>query len=201
MKKFFAIATLTVALMLAGENEVAAQAKFGYFDLDYVVSLMPGIGKVDTALQSFERDSLAADFQFNLSEYRRVDSTYRADSLKNAPRIREQQEAQRNQLGYILQNWQQYSQQALQAKQQELTQPYLQKAVAAFQAVKTEGRYTYVFKRESLWDAPPADNLIIPVLRRLNIKVPDELLPQSQSGAPATGTTPPRSGTTPPRRQ
>lgn len=197
MKKLFAIATLTVALLFAGKNEVAAQAKFGYFDLDYVVSLMPGIGKVDTLLQSFEADSLGSDFQFQLGEYKRIDSTFHIDSAKLAPRVREQMIAQRNQLGYILQNWQQYSQQAVQAKQQELTQPFLQKAVAAFQAVKTEGKYTYVFKRESLWDAPPADNLIIPVLRRLNIKVPDELQPQQ--GAPAG--TAPRTGTAPVRRQ
>ena len=187
MKKLFAIATFSVVLLFAGENKVTAQAKFGYFDLDYVVSLMPGIGRVDTLLQSFQADSLGADFQFNLSEYKRIDSTFSHDSAKMAPRVREQMVAQKNQLGYMLQNWQQYSQQAIQAKQQELTAPYLQKAVAAFQAVKTAGGYNYVFKRESLWDAPPADNLIIPVLKKLNIKVPDELQPQQQG---ATGATP-----------
>jgi Skp family chaperone for outer membrane proteins len=198
MKKLFAIATIMVALMSAGTTKVAAQNKMGYFDLDYVVSLMPGIGKVDTLLQSFERDSLAADFQFNLSEYKRIDSTYRVDSLKNSPRVREQLDGQRNQLGYILQNWQQYSQQAIQAKQQELTAPYLKRAVDAFQAVVNDGKYTYVFKRDALWQAPPSDNLIIPVLRKLNIKVPDELQPQGQ-GAPAGAA--PRTGTAPARRQ
>lgn len=197
MKKLLAIATFIVALLFAENNKVAAQNKMGYFDLDYVVSLMPGIGKVDTLLQSFERDSLGADFQFNLSEYKRLDSSYHADSATKPKRVLEQMTAQRDQLGYMLQNWQQYSQQATQAKQQELTQPYLQKAVAAFQAVVNEGKYTYVFKRDALWQAPPADNLIIPVLKRLNIKVPDELQPQASS---STGGSVPKVAT-PARRQ
>lgn len=174
MKKLLAIATITVALLFTDNDTATAQNKFGYFDLDYVVSLMPGISKVDTLMAVFEKDSLGAEYDFQLSELKRMDSTFKADSIKLPPRVREQQQQQMAQLFYTIQNWQQYSQQVLQAKQQQLMQPFIIKASNAFQAVVTEQKYTYVFKRESLFLAPPADDLVIPVAKKLGLKLPQQ---------------------------
>ena len=182
MKKLFAIATITVVMMFAGKDEVAAQTKFGYFDLDYVVSLMPGVGRVDTLLAAYEQDSIGQEYQYRISEYQRDDSTLRADSAKMPASLYKDRRNKLFQTAYILQNWQQYSQQAMQSKQQELMQPFLAKAINAYQTVVTEGKYAYVFKRDALWQAPPADNLIIPVIKKLGLKVPDELQPQGQQG-------------------
>ncbi|MEO7310629.1 MAG: OmpH family outer membrane protein [Chitinophagaceae bacterium] len=193
MKKLLTIAAVTVALLFAGNNDVAAQNKFGYFDLDYVVSLMPGVSKVDTLMQSFERDSLGAEYDFNLGELKRMDSTFKADSIKLAPRVREQMQQQMAQLFYTVQNWQQYAQQISQGKQQQLMQPFLAKAINAFQAIVAEQKYTYVFKRESLWQAPEGDNLIIPVAKRLGLKLPQaEQQGQEPGKAPAKTPVKPR---------
>ncbi len=180
MKKLLTIAAVTVALMFAGTDKAAAQNKFGYFDLDYVVSLMPGVSKVDTLMASFERDSLGAEYDFNLSELKRLDSAFKKDSATLPPRVREQQQQQMANLFYTIQNWQQYAQQISQGKQQQLMQPYLAKAINAFQAVVAEQKYTYVFKRDGLWLAPPADNLIIPVAKKLGLKLPEEEKPAAQ---------------------
>lgn len=180
MKKLFVFAAVIASLSFSG-NKATAQNKFGYFDLDYIVSLMPGISKIDTVLAAFERDTLAPEYDFNLSELKRMDSTYKADSAKLPPRVREQQQQQMSQLFYTIQNWQQYSQQVMQQKQQQLMQPFLAKAINAFQTVVAEGKYTYVFKRDALWLAPPADNLNITVAKKLGLKLPeDQQAPQNQ---------------------
>jgi outer membrane protein len=180
MKKLLTIAAVTVALLFAGNDKATAQNKFGYFDLDYVVSLMPGVSKVDTLMAIFEKDSLGMEYDFNLSELKRLDSTFKKDSASLPPRVREQQQQQMANLFYTIQNWQQYAQQISQGKQQQLMQPFLAKAINAFQAVVAEQKYTYVFKRDGLWLAPPADNLIIPVAKKLGLKLPEEEKPAAQ---------------------
>lgn len=185
MKKLFVAVVAFAALIMASSNKAAAQSKMGYFDLEYVVSLMPGVSKVDTTLALFERDSLGAEYEFRLSEFQRNDSTLKADSAKMPTRLYQEKKNEMIQKFYILQNWQQYSQQVIQAKQQELMSPFLNKALAAFQQVVEEGKYGYVFKRESLWLAPPADNLIPAVAKKLGLKLPpDPNAPQVEE-APA----------------
>lgn len=157
---------------VASTKQAEAQNKFGYFDLEYVVSIMPGVEKVDTLMFLFERDSLTSEYKLELDELQRMDSILKKDSATMPAhyyRQRQQEQAQR----YVkLQNWQQYSQQMMQGKQQELMSPYLNKVLEAFRAVVTENKYTYVFKQDALWDAPQADNLVPLVAKKLGIKLP-----------------------------
>ncbi len=186
MKKLLVAVIAFAGLMLAGTEKAAAQTKMGYFDLEYVVSLMPGVSKVDTLLAEFEQDSLGAEYDFRLSEFQRNDSTLKADSAKMPARLYQEKRQGMMQQFYILQNWQQYSQQVMQAKQQELMAPYLNKVLEAFQKVVDENKYTYVFKRESLWIAPPGDNLIPPVAKKLGLKLPvDPNAPPATEEKPA----------------
>jgi outer membrane protein len=189
MKKVLVVAVAVLGLVVTGTEKAAAQTtpnKFGYFDLEYVLSVMPGIEKVDTLMQVFERDSLNPEYQFELAELNRMDSTLKADSAKMPARLYQQRQQEQIQRYYKLQNWQQYSQQIMQSKQQELMAPYLNKVLEAFQAVIAEGKYTYVFKRETLWQAPPADNLIPIVAKKLGIKLPVDPNAPAEGGAPAT---------------
>lgn len=163
-----AIALIT--FVLVSTNEAAAQNKFGYFNIDYVLSQMPGVSKVDTLLASFQADSLNPEYQFELEELKRNDSTLKADSTRMPARLYQQRQQEQAQRYYKLQNWQQYSQQVMENKQQELLAPYYQKVLAAFKQVVDEGKYTYVFKEESLLIAPPADNLIPIVGKKLGLK-------------------------------
>ena len=87
MKKLLVAVVAFAALMLASSDKAAAQSKMGYFDLEYVVSLMPGVSKVDTTLAMFERDSLGAEYDFRLGEFQRNDSTLKADSAKMPARL------------------------------------------------------------------------------------------------------------------
>ena len=185
MKKLLVAVVAVAGIMLAGTEKAAAQAtKMGYFDLEYVVSLMPGVSKVDTLLAEFERDSIGAEYDFRLSEFQRSDSTLRADSATMPVRLYQTRRQEMIQKFYILQNWQQYSQQVMQSKQQELMAPYLNRVLEAFQKVVDEGKYGYVFKRETLWIAPPGDNLIPLVAKKMGLKLPVD--PNAPAEAPAT---------------
>ena len=171
MKKLLVVAVALVGFMLAGTNKAAAQNKFGYFNLEYLVSQMPGIAKVDTLMAVFEQDSLNPEYQFELDELKRSDSTLKADSARMPVRLYQQRQQEQAQRFYKLQNWQQYSQQVMQNKQQELLAPYYNKVLAAFKQVVDEGKYTYVFKEESMLIAPPGDNLVPLVAKKVGIKL------------------------------
>ncbi len=173
MKKLFVMLLSAMVINMATTQQVAAQNKFGYFDLEYVVSLMPGVGKVDTLMAFYERDSIGGEYDFRMGEFQRADSTLKKDSASMPAKLYQTRKEEQIQRFVVLQNWQSYSQQAMQAKQQELMAPYLNAALAAFQQVVSDGKYTYVFKRESMWIAPPADNLIPLVLKKLKIVDPN----------------------------
>src|ERR1700712_5598204 len=187
MKKLIAVGTLAIAMVFAGNQKVTAQAqKFGFFDDKSVLSVMPGIGKVDTAIAVFQQDSLGAEKEFRTSEFYRNDSTLKADSVSLVKaRIYDSKKKELIQQFYLLQNWDQYAQQQMQNKQAELLQPFQEKLSVAYQSVVKEGGYTYVFKIDNLYSAPPNDNLIPLVLKKLGIKIPQQDQPGQGQQTPA----------------
>ena len=151
----------------------ASAQKSGYISLDQVVGLMPEAGKVDSMLQRYQADSLNPQFSYMVSEYNRKDSLVNSkDSLKTAPAVRAQIRQELEGMAYQIQNWQQIVQNALQGKQSEIVEPIYRKAMAALNAVAKEAGYTYVYNREALLVAPPADDLLPLVAKKLNIKLP-----------------------------
>jgi outer membrane protein len=181
------IKLFVVALLVVAGFSASAQ-KTGYINLDQVVALMPEVRKIDSSLQRFQADSLNPQFAYMVSEYNRKDSIANGkDSLKTPATVRAQMRQELEGLAYQIQNWQGIVQQEMQAKQNELLQPIYMKAVNALNAVAKESGYGYVYNQEALLVAPPADNLLPLVAKKLNLKLP----------AGATGTTPPASAAAP----
>ena len=180
MKKMFLGFALIAGICFAGGQQANAQAvKMGYFDLEAMISLMPGTEKIDSILQAFVRDSINTEYDFRVAEFNRQDSILRADSAKTPPKVYQERKTKLFQEFYLLQNWQEYSQQMYQQKQQQLVGPYAQKAIEAFRAVVSEGKYTHVFKADSFYEAPKTDDLMPLVAKKLGIKLPTE----AQQGA------------------
>ena len=65
-------------------------------------------------------------------------------------------------------------QQQLQQRQQELIAPINRKAYDAIQAVAKESGYTYIFEKGALLVAPPGDDIIPLVAKKLNVKLPNQ---------------------------
>ncbi|HEY0040077.1 MAG TPA: OmpH family outer membrane protein, partial [Flavisolibacter sp.] len=90
---------------------------------------------------------------------------------------------------YQVQNWQQISQQAMQAKQQELLAPIYQRVMDAVRSVAKDNGYGFVYNQEALLVAPPADNLLPLVAKRLNVKLPAQNAQGPANNARPTGGT------------
>jgi outer membrane protein len=165
-----------VFMVMAGS---ANAQKTGYIRIDDVVRLMPETAKLSGILESYQKDSLQPRFNYTLTEYQRKDSIVNGkDSLKTPAAARAKMREEMQQDMYELQNWQQLSQQLVQAKQEQLLEPIYAKAVEAVQAVAKENGYTYVYTKDALIVAPPADDLLVLVAKKLNLTIP---------GAPKAG--------------
>jgi hypothetical protein len=91
-------------------------------------------------------------------------------------RAREQALKEINQLKYQLVNWQQFQQQAVQQKQEELLVPYKQKIYASLEKIIREQKYTHIFRSDALLKSPIGDNLSIKVALDLKLTLPKEVL-------------------------
>ena len=185
MKKVYFLVALTGVSLLAC-NLLQAQAKLGHTNLEDVVSIMPDIKKADSILTKFKKDSLESMLPYYLSEFKRKDSIAKAAATPAA--VRQQAEQEANQYGSILQNWDQYSQNEMQRKQQEVLQPYFARAFQLVNEVAKENGYTWVLKQDALLVAPQTDDLLPLIAKKLGVKLPtapQTEAPGKQPAAPA----------------
>jgi outer membrane protein len=180
---------LFVAALLVVAGFSASAQKSGYISLDQVVYLMPEVRKIDSSLQRFQADSLNPQYAYMISEYNRKDSLANGkDSLKTPATVRAQMRQELEGLAYQIQNWQGIVQNEMQAKQNELLQPIYAKVMNALNTVAKESGYSYVYNMEALLVAPPADNLLPLVAKKLNLKLPAG----ATNATPAAATNPPK---------
>ncbi|HEX7845922.1 MAG TPA: OmpH family outer membrane protein [Chitinophagaceae bacterium] len=184
LKLFIVVAGLLVA------GSVSAQMKIGYINLDNVVALMPETKKIiDTLLPKFQVDSLNPQLTYYVSEYQRKDSILRADSItKKLPeQVKSQMRGEMDEYANIVQNWQQYVQQVLEGKRDQMLGPVYQKVYDAVKTVAKEKGYTHVLTKDAFLVAPDTDDMLIMVATKLKLKLP----PQLQQGANAPAGTKP----------
>lgn len=177
MKKLLFVCVAFAASILFS-NTTHAQQKIGYFDEQLTLSLFPGIQKVDTLLNSYQNDSLRVEYEYRVSSFTRQDSIFKKDSATMPPKARELAVRDLNQLKYNLINWQTYSQQMVEAKTEQLLNPYKQKMFDALKIVIAEQKYTYVLTSQALspYAQPPLlDNLSIRVAMKLKLPLTKEI--------------------------
>ncbi len=191
MKKVLFVCAAVLGSLLFSSN-TNAQTKIGTFDEESVLGLMPDIDKVTVALQSYAKDSLQVDYEYKVGEFQRRDSIFKKDSATMPARAREQALKEINQLKYQLVNWQQFQQQAVQQKQEELLVPYKQKIYASLEKIIREQKYTHIFRSDALLKSPIGDNLSIKVALDLKLTLPKEVLDELKAqGAPVPATAAP----------
>jgi Skp family chaperone for outer membrane proteins len=195
MKKVFFTLLAIAGLFFAGDK-ASAQVKVGVFDLDYMVTAMPGYRTVDSLLNIYSNDSLAAEYQVYVSEYKRLDSTIKADSAAGKPAavIKYNKDKLAEIYPYLV-NWSQYAQQKLSNKKGILAQGLYQQVQAAYIKVLDAKKYNIVLKPGAYEFGPRIDNLFISVAKELKLtELPQELLvlgvdpdAPAQGQAPASG--------------
>jgi len=184
MKKVLLFSVAIIAACMFSTT-TKAQIKIGSFDEESVLGLMPGIQKVDTILQKYVEDSLKTEYDYELSEYKRQDSVLKDSAHPVSGSLKAILQKELSNHLYKIQNWQQYQNQKLQAKQEELLVPYRQKVYDALREIIADQKYTYVFKSEVFFAPIPIhDNLAIKVALKLKLKLPNEVLQALQDQAP-----------------
>ncbi len=190
MKKVFLIIILFGGLLTTNKvmAQTAASLKIGVFDLDLMVQAMPGYRTVDSLTQIYERDSLATEYEVYQGEYKRLDSTFKADSAARKPKtVLDYTNNQRQQMAYNLIYWQQIAQQKSDNKRGTLAQPLYEKVAAAYKKVLDTKKYTLILKPNTYEIGSAAvENLFPFVAKELNITLPPEL----GGGQQNTGTAP-----------
>jgi outer membrane protein len=172
---------IAAALFLFAGSSAMAQ-KAGYISVDQAVSIMPEVTGINKQLESFQKDSLNSEFAGLVQEYNYKDSLLtKTDTTKMPASVKKQYRQDLESIAYQVQNWQGISQNVMQTKQQELLEPVYRKLMATIQQVAKENGYTYVYNKEALLVAPPGDDLLPMVAKKLNIKIPTG----PANGAPA----------------
>lgn len=173
MKKMLMVC-VAVALSVVTLNSANAQTKIGSFDEQRLIYAMPGFQKVDSLLRKYATDSLAPKRDYEMMELKRKDSTFRADSAKLSASLREIMQKEISQHYYIVANWQEISNEAIEGKRAELLVPFQQKIYPVLNEIITNEKYTVILKGESIITIPVCDDLTIRVAQRLKIPLPKE---------------------------
>jgi outer membrane protein len=170
MKKFFTVTLFALGLVAAGE--VKAQAsKIGYISSQELVSVMPETKKADSALQDLRNALVQSATEKQNGFYAAVEK-YNKDSATYTAAVKTVKRNELTKMGQELSGEEERIQQQLQQRQQELLGPINKKAYEAVQAIAKENGYGYVFEKEALLVAPPGDDILPLVAKKLNIKLP-----------------------------
>ncbi len=189
MKKGFFL--LFAVAIMAGTTVKAQQLKIGFFDLETMVTVMPGYAGVDSLLRIYQQDSLAAEYEIYQSEFARLDSTYKADSASGKSKaLLDYTLKQRQQVGFNLVYWQQIAQSKLEGKRDQLAGPLAQRVIEAYDKVLARGNYTLVVNPQAIepyfLNKNKLDNLFIPVAKELKIQLPAQLMLGEEEKRPAS---------------
>ena len=187
MKKFFSVTLFALGLVAAGE--VKAQSKIGYISSQELVSIMPETRKADSTLQDL-RNVLIQSATEKQNAFYAAFEKFNKDSSTFSPSVKSVKKNELTKMGQELSGEEERIQQQLQQRQQELLAPINKKAYEAVQSVAKENGYGYVFEKEALLVAPPGDDILPMVAKKLNIKVPAPNAPAAPGAAPKTGAKP-----------
>ena len=169
MKKFFTVTLF--ALCLVAATEIQAQSKIGYISSQELVSVMPETKKADSALQDLRNALVQSATERQNGFYAAMDK-FNKDSATYTAAVKTVKRNELMKMGQELSGEEERIQQQLQQRQQELLGPINKKAYEAVQAVAKENGYGYVLEKEALLVAPPGDDILPLVAKKLNIKLP-----------------------------
>lgn len=171
MKNIVKILTV-VALIIAFSSASIAQnaQKIGYIDFNTLIAAMPGVDSVKIKLQKYQQ-TLTDQLDAMRAEFENKYLDYQSQSASMSDLIKQTKEKELQDLQGRIDGFQTKAQQDLQAKQQELLQPIVEKAKGAIKEVAKENKYTYVLN--SIEDVvlynEPTDDLMALVKKKLGI--------------------------------
>jgi outer membrane protein len=170
MKKILTVVSVTTGLLITSV-QVNAQNKLGFISSQELISVMPETKKADSSLQEL-RGALIQNATDKQNAFYAALEKYNKDSATLSAAVKTVKKNDLTKMGQELSGEEERIQQQLQQRQQELLGPINKKAYDAVQVVAKENGYSYVFEKEAMLVAPPADDILPLVAKKLNIKLP-----------------------------
>ena len=172
MKKVFGT-TFVFALIILFSVNLQAQnpIKIGVVDFNKLMADMPGVDSVKIKLQKYQ-GTLSNQMDAMRSEFENKYTEYQQGSAGMSDLIKATKEKELSDLRDRIDAFQQQAQVDLQAKQQELLQPIIDKAKAAVKEVARENKYTLVLNNmeDVVLYSEPADDITALVKKKLGLQ-------------------------------
>lgn len=139
--KLFALITLIVSCSFALQAQTTL--KIGYIEFNTLLAAMPGIDSVKIKLQKYQQ-TLSDQMDAMKSEFENKYLDYQSQAAGMSELIKQTKEKELQDLQARIDAFQQKANTDLQAKQQELVQPFIDKAKVAINEVAKENKFTYI---------------------------------------------------------
>jgi Skp family chaperone for outer membrane proteins len=181
MKQVLMAAVCVTALSFSFKTSNAQTApafKIGVFDLDIMVQALPEYRAIDSLTQIYQRDTLGAEYSVYQSEYIRLDSTLKADSVKQPPvpkTVMDYNNQQKQQMTMQLVYWQQISQNKVEQFRGEKLRPSYQKILVAYKKVLAAKKYDLILKPDAYELGSKVENMFPLVAKEMGITLPQGL--------------------------
>ena len=170
MKNLFKVALVAVVLVFSG-SMVKAQSKIGYVNFNAIIDVMPEKVTISKTLQDYQKQfiDVLTDMQ---NKFQAAAADYEAKKATFTEAIRTQKEAELTDLQKRIQDYNTTASQKVEAKQNELAKPLLDKVKAAISQVAAEKGYAYVIDSSQplLLVSPAGDDLFAAVKAKLGLK-------------------------------
>lgn len=160
---------IVAAVMAIGIFHASAQNKIGYISTDELIGVMPEAEKADAELKEYQ-SALAQQGQDRMKELGIKDSLFVKDSAKLSPSMKEIKRKELIELYQRVQGFQTEAQELYQQEAQKKIAPIRAKAMEAIRVVAKESGYTYIFDINAVIVAPPGDDVLPLVKKKLGIK-------------------------------
>ena len=156
-------------VMALGVFTASAQQKIGYVNTDELIGIMPEAEKADVELKDFQT-ALGQQGQDMMKELTAKDSIFVKDSAKLSPSMKEIKRKELIELYQRVQGWQTQAQELYQQEAQKKIAPIRDKAMDAIRVVAKENGYSYILDINAIIVAPPGDDVLPLVKKKLGIK-------------------------------
>ncbi|MEI7980756.1 MAG: OmpH family outer membrane protein [Bacteroidota bacterium] len=167
--KVFIIVTIVIGCSFVSHAQ--NPIKIGHIDFNTLLAAMPGIDSVKIKLQGYQK-SLTDQMDAMKAEFENKYMDYQSQSSGMSDLIKQTKEKELSDLQARIDAFQQKANQDLQAKQQELVAPFIEKAKTAIKEIAKENKYTYIINaiEDVVIYKEEADNVMPLVKKKLNIQ-------------------------------
>ncbi|MFH1161204.1 MAG: OmpH family outer membrane protein [bacterium] len=165
------IAVIALFLGISCVSQAQITQKIGFVNFNELLQAMPGIDSVKTALQKYQ-ETLTDQMDQMRTEFENKYLDYQSKSAGMSDIIKQNKEQELAQLQERIDAFQQKAQGDLQARQQQLLQPLIDKAKLAIAEVAKEHEYTQILNaiEDVVLYTTPSHDIMSLVKKKLGIE-------------------------------